>query len=312
MSRVIVLGGTGWVGRHVCQAFVEHGYDVVASARHYATHVSPQRFQAFDLATASTEAIAELLRSRRAEVVVNATSSANASDGWDRTDEDHWRFNVTMVERLVAAVATVPWPVRVVHLGTIHEYGPAPPGTAIAVTQYGNPGSGYARSKLAGSEAVLRAAADNHLDGVVLRLVNLCGPHPSPETFLGKVLRMLYEAGETGTVALTVAPATRDYLDVRDAAQAVVAAVAAELGRDRAINIGSGRAVEIRRLVLILAAAAGIGPDRLEIRVGPVNSLGGEWTQADISLARGVLGWHPRIELRESLGDTWRSAVLAH
>ena len=309
MTRVMVLGGTGWVGRHVCQAFVEQGYDVVASARHYATHVSPQRFQAFDLATAATEAIVDLLRSQGVDVVVNATSSANASDGWDRTDEDHWRFNVTMVERLVAAARDVSWPVRVIHLGTIHEYGPAPHGTAIGVTKYGEPTSGYSRSKLAGSEAVLRAAAEHRVDGVVLRLVNLCGPHPSPETFLGKVLRMLRDAGTTGTVALTVAPATRDYLDVRDAARAVVAAAAAELGRDRAFNIGRGRAVEIRRLVEILAAAAGVGPDRLEIRVGAVNSLGGEWTQADISLARGVLGWQPSIELRESLGDTWRSAV---
>src|ERR1051325_9117456 len=129
MARIMVLGGTGWVGRHVCQTFVEHGHDVVVSARNYAAHVAPQRFQAFDLATAGTDAIAELLRSQRTDVVVNATASINATDGWDRSDSDHWRFNVTMVERLLTAVAAVPWPVRVVHLGTIHEYGPAPPGT---------------------------------------------------------------------------------------------------------------------------------------------------------------------------------------
>lgn len=311
MSRVMMLGGTGWVGRHVCQSFVEHGYDVVVSARNYASYVAPDRFQACDLATASAAAIAELLRTQRVDVVVNATASINANDGWDRTDEDHWRFNVTMVERLLTAVAALPWPVRVVQLGTIHEYGPAPSGTPIAYTQYSEPTSGYARSKLAGSEAVLRAAAENVVDGVVLRLVNLCGPHPSPETFLGKVLRMLHDAGTTGTVALTVAPARRDYLDVRDAAQAVVAAAGAELGPDRAVNIGSGHAVELRELVLMLAAEAGVAPDRLDIDGRSVNSLGGEWTQADISRAGALLGWHPRIELRESLGDMWRSAALA-
>jgi NDP-hexose 4-ketoreductase len=217
---------------------------------------------------------------------------------------------VTLVERLLTAVAALPWPVRVVHLGTIHEYGPAPPGTAIAYIQHGEPNSGYARSKLAGSEAVLRAAAEDDIDGIVLRLVNLCGPYPSPESFPGKVLRMLQDAGTTGTVALTVAPARRDYLDVRDAAEAVVAAAAAKRGPDRAINIGSGRAVELRQIVLMLAAEAGVAPDRLDIHDGSVNSLGGEWTQADISLAGGLLGWHPRIELRESLRDMWHSAVL--
>src|SRR2546429_2396887 len=120
MSRVMVLGGTGWVGRHVCQTFAEHGYDVVVSARNYAAHVSPQQFQAFDLATAPTEAIAELLRSQRADVLVNATASVNATDGWDRSDSDHRRFNVTMVERLLTAVAALPWPGRVGPLGTLH------------------------------------------------------------------------------------------------------------------------------------------------------------------------------------------------
>jgi nucleoside-diphosphate-sugar epimerase len=311
MKRVMVLGGTGWVGRHVCRTFAEHGYDVVVSARNYVAHVAPQRFRALDLATASTGRIAELLRSEQPDVVVNATASINATDGWDRTDAEHRLLNVTMVERLLAAVAAVPWPVRVVHLGTIHEYGPAPPGTAIAETQHGKPSSGYARSKLAGSEAVLRAAVESGIDGVVLRLVNLCGPHPSPEAFLGKVLRLLRDAGSTGTVALTVAPARRDYLDVRDAAEAVVAAAAAEPGPGGAFNIGSGHAVELRQLVLMLAAEAGVEPDRLDLQGGAVNSLGGEWTEADISLARGFLGWHPRIELRESLRDMWRSAVLA-
>lgn len=313
MPRAIVLGGTGWVGRHVCQRFAEHGYDVVVSARNYAAHVAPQRFRAFDLAEASVEAIGALLRSERPDVVVNATASINATDGWDRTEAEHRRFNVTMVERVLAAVAALPWPVRVVHLGTIHEYGPVPPGTAMAETQRGTPTSGYARSKLAGSEAVLRAAAEHGVDGVVLRLVNLCGPHPSPESFLGKVLRLLREAGSTGTVTLTVAPARRDYLDVRDASRAVVAAaVSAASGvGSRTFNIGSGRAVELRRLVLMLAAEAGVPPERLDLHGGPVNSLGGEWTQADITLAGDVLGWHPSIELRESLGDMWRSAVFA-
>ena len=297
--RVALLGGTGWVGSHACAAFARRGYGVVAVARHPPAHTPAHRFHQCDLTAASTGAIAAMLRSERVDIVVNATDSTNTTDGWERTEKQHREVNVDLVARLLAAAGTLSWRVKLVHLGTIHEYGPVPPGTAIAESHAAHPATPYARSKLAGSQAVLRASA---VDGVVLRLVNLCGPHPSPDSFPGKLLRSV-RAGET---TVTIADAQRDFVDVRDVVEAVVRASAAAELRHRVVNIGSGVPVEIRALVRMFLTEA----DATGVRIldGPVKSLGGDWTQADITLAGSLLGWRPRIPLPQSLRDMWLSA----
>jgi nucleoside-diphosphate-sugar epimerase len=295
--RVAVLGGTGWVGRHACARFAQHGYHVVAVARKKAPHVSAYQFRQLDLAAASTEAMTAMLQSERADTVVNATDSTNTTDGWDRTEEQHFQVNHAMVERLLAAAGALPWRVRFVQLGTIHEYGPVPSGTAIAETQPTRPINSYARSKLAGSQAVLRATG---VDGVVLRLVNLCGPHPSPDSFPGKLVRSLRAGADT----VTVTDAKRDFVDVRDVAAALVK-VAETPGVSGVVNIGSGVPVPIGELVRMFLAEA--GATGVEVHCGKVTSLGGDWIQVDTALARRLLGWRPEISLRQSLRDMWQA-----
>jgi nucleoside-diphosphate-sugar epimerase len=137
---------------------------------------------------------------------------------------------------------------------------------------------------------------------VVLRLVNLFGPHPSPDSFPGKLVRLLHDGG-----AVTITAARRDFVDVRDVAAAVLAA-AGPTTACQVVNIGSGVPVEIHELVRVFVAEVGFPPDRLTVHNGSVSSVGADWIQADISLAAKVLDWRPRIGLRESLRDMWRSA----
>ncbi|QEU96282.1 NAD-dependent epimerase/dehydratase family protein [Streptomyces kanamyceticus] len=302
--KVAVLGATGCVGREVCAAFARTGHEILAIARNHRPHVEGHTFIPLDVAAAEPAELAEVLTSERVGVVVNATG------GWVLTQEAMEYAHVRLVDRVLAATARMAERPRVVQVGTIHEYGFVPEGVPIDERIAPNPTTPYAVTKHAGSEAVLAATRAGDVDGVVLRAVNVCGPHTTEASFLGAVMARLAVATEEEGIELTVADARRDYLDVRDLAEAVVkAAHAPAVGQ--VVNVGRGEAVSMRELVALLVAASGFPAHAVRERSAAVESKGGGWTRADISLAERLLGWRPRIDLARAMRDMWATRAVA-
>ncbi|GAA3061904.1 NAD-dependent epimerase/dehydratase family protein [Streptomyces glomeratus] len=300
MPTAAVLGSTGCVGRQVCSALSLRGYDVLGVARRHVPHTDEHKFAAVDVAAAEPERFAELLEAANVRVVVNATG------GWHTSDADNEYSHVRLVDRLLQTLALLPG-VRLVQVGTIHEYGPVEDGVAIDEAVVPAPVTAYARTKLAGTRAILEATAAGRLDAVVLRAVNVFGPYTTRASFLGSVVARLREARADGPVVLSVADARRDFVDARDLAEAVVAAVEAPV-TGRVVNIGSGVATPIGELVSSLVSAAGLPPQAVVLRRADVRSKGGGWTQADIRLAARLLGWHPRTSRQDSMRAMWNTA----
>ncbi|MGW5114111.1 NAD-dependent epimerase/dehydratase family protein [Streptomyces noursei] len=308
---VVVLGGSGCIGRHVCAAFARHGYRVTVVARTPAPHVAAHAFRSLDLLTAPADALTRLLTDTGAQVVVNATDMAGATDVTSAADGGEQRAaellaaNAGLARTLTQALQQCPKPPRLVHLGTIHEYGPGQRGVPLDEDLTPRPTNAYARAKLAGSQAVLAAANTGVVDAAVLRLVNTVGPYPTPASFPGKLLPRMRAAALGGEpLTVDVAAAVRDWVDVRDVAEAAVQAARRPLPQ-RVFNIGSGVAVPMRELVTHLLVAAGLPLTALNDDHGPVRSLGADWVQADIRRARTLLHWQPRIPLHQTCKDLW-------
>ncbi|MFJ2818977.1 NAD-dependent epimerase/dehydratase family protein [Streptomyces sp. NPDC087294] len=302
---VAVFGATGCVGRAVTAAFVRAGRPVLEVARHRPPYAGDNRFLALDAAAADPGELAGLLAAARVDTVVNATG------GWVTGEAENECAHVHLLENLLAALARAPGRIRLVQIGSVHEYGPLPVGTAAEETRPPCPVSAYGRSKLAGAEAVLRATRAGLVDGVVLRVVNLCGPQAAEVGFLGAAVRRLHAATSERPAELTVADAHRDFLDVRDLAAAVLAAATAPVA-GQVINVGRGEAVPVARLLDLLIAAAGPPPGAVRLRAAPVDSRGGDWTQVDIGRAARSLGWRPTVELPESIKDMWDASRADH
>ncbi|MEU8994326.1 NAD-dependent epimerase/dehydratase family protein [Streptomyces caniferus] len=298
--RVAVLGATGCVGRHLCAAFAARGTDVVAIARNDAPHLHPHPFLSLDLARCTGAELAAVLADQGVDTVVNATL------GWGSTPEEMAHSNVRPVERLLAALPRLAEPVRLVHLGTIHEYGPVPAGTSLDEDVAPRPASLYAQAKLTASRLVLAAVRRGEVQGSVLRLTNTVGPHPAKESFFGALAARLRQADPAAGLDVTVAAARRDFVDVRDAADAVLAAASVR-SAEPLMNIGRGTAVDIHTLVRTLITVSGLPPHAVRVRRDDVRSrsAGADWIQVDRSRAERSLGWRPRRALATSLRDMW-------
>ncbi|MFI5908324.1 NAD-dependent epimerase/dehydratase family protein [Dactylosporangium sp. NPDC051541] len=298
-GRAVLLGATGFVGRGIAAGLLDAGWRVTAVARGPAGPDPRCATVRLDAAQAPAEAIAAVTAG--ADLVVNAAGAL-----WGVTDAELDRGNVMLVERLVAALAAGPGPgpVRLVHLGSVFEYGEQPPGPPLTEDLAEHPVSRYAQTKLAGTRAVTGAATAGRIDAVVLRVSTAIGPWAPAQSLLGGLARQLARDG----AAVEVPPLSghRDFVDVRDVSDAVLCAAAAP-AVPPVVNVGGGRAVAVADIVGLLIARAG-GGGRVTQRAGAAarRDAGVSARPMDIGLAHRALGWAPARSPAEAIDALWR------
>lgn len=294
-GTALVVGGQGFLGRHIVTALAGAGYDVTSTVR------SGSGGLAVDLLDSPARALRAAVDATRPDIVINCAGTVSGT-GQQLTDG-----NVVAPLRLLTAVASTARPPRFVHLGSAAEYGSAVVDRPVAEDDDPQPLGAYGFAKLAGTRAVLALAADAEVTATVLRVFNPVGAGAPASTLPGRLAHLLRSAA--GDTELTVGPldALRDFVDVRDVAAAVVAcARAASPGP--LYNVGSGRATASRELARELVGIAGFRGTIHEAAPPSDRSGGLASQQADIDRAARELSWSPQHDLSASLLDLWRCA----
>ncbi|MFJ9426958.1 NAD-dependent epimerase/dehydratase family protein [Streptomyces sp. NPDC101249] len=293
--RILVLGSTGYLGGHVA----EH-LRALPGARVLGAGRSAGAEHRVDLATVRPERLAKTLASAAPDAVVNC---AGATGGDPVTLAE---ANARGPAVLCAALRDAAPAARLVHLGSAAEYGPGVQDTYVTETAPTSPVGPYGATKLAGTAAVTASG----LDAVVLRVGNPVG-HGAPAGGLpGRVAALLREAGADPGAVLRLGDlsAHRDFVDVRDLADAVRRAVTAPGPLPPVLNIGGGAAVPVREVVHGLARHAGFRgriEESADDRAGSVRSARVSWQCSDITAAREALGWRPAHTLDDALAALW-------
>ncbi|GAA3734224.1 NAD-dependent epimerase/dehydratase family protein [Plantactinospora mayteni] len=291
MSTVLLFGASGFVGRQVRAVLAPD-----------AELCCPGRMEC-DLGAVEPGELTRLVRTVAPDAVVNCTGAL------DGTDEQLVLANTLVTAKLVEAVAVGAPRARLVRIGSAGEYGPMPVGAVVEESAAARPGSAHGVSHLAGTRLVELAAQAGRVDGVVLRVFNAVGPGLPTGNVLGRAAVLLRQAlaRDEDRIVLGSLDAYRDFVDVRDVALAVRAAVRTPALPRRVFNIGSGRAVPTRTAVELLARAAGF-TGRIVEEPGPPGtsrSGGASWACADTRAAAGLLGWRPGYDLPASVSALW-------
>ncbi len=169
--------------------------------------------------------------------------------------------------------------------------------------QVPQPESPYGASKLAAEHLLHSLGSAHGVETVALRYFNVYGPGQDPTSGYAAVIPKFATAAlrQDRPVINGSDDISRDFVYIDDVVAANLLAAARGAPSGLTCNIASGRRTTLRELLDTINQAAG---SRVEPVVGPRRPGDIAHSQADISLARDMLGYEPVVGLAEGLART--------
>ena len=305
--RILVTGGSGFLGRHVLEALGRRGYANVLAPSH----------AEFDLRHEAD--VAACIEQTRPDVVVHLAAVVGGI-GANRCRPGEFFYDNLIMGAQLMEQARWQGVAKFVALGTICAY---PKYTPVPFHEddlwNGYPEETNAPYGLAKKMLLVQAQAYRQQYGfnaIYLLPVNLYGPHdnfdPGSSHVIPALIRKCVDARDTGADHITVwgtGTPTREFLYVADCADGIVAAMERYDDPDP-INLGSGREVSIAELARLVADATSF---RGEILFDPAQPDGQPRRRLDTSRALERFGWQATTDFATGLAATvaWFEAARA-
>jgi UDP-glucose 4-epimerase len=310
MPTYLVTGGAGFIGSHIAEALVRRG-DKVRVLDNFVTGRRENLASLKDrIELIEGDVCDQALVSRAAagcEVVFHQAALASVPRSIDDPLASHAACATgTLVVLDAARKAGVK---RVVYAASSSAYGNQPQ-PRKSETDLPSPLSPYAAAKLAAEHYCEAFWHSYGFPTVALRYFNVFGPRQDPSGPYAAVIPLFIQALLAGGQPVIYGDGlqTRDFTYVENVVQANLLAAEARGAAGRVLNAGSGQAISLLDLLRELNQILGTKVEPLfkPERAGDVRD-----SLADISGAREILGYEPKVRLAEGLAQTvayYRSA----
>ena len=303
MGEYLVTGGAGFIGSHLVEGLLDRG-DAVRVLDDFSTGRRENLAAFMDRITLVEGDLNDPAALEKAVAGVEVIFHEAALPSVPRSVADPLtsnRVNVTGTVALLWAAKNAGVR-RVVYAGSSSVYGDSTqlPKVETMVPRTLSP---YAASKVA-CEMYMQAFYECYgLETVTLRYFNIFGPRQNPKSQYAAAIPLFITAileGRSPTV-YGDGEQSRDFTYVTNAVRANLLAADAPAAPGKVFNIGGGGSVTVNEVIAAVNRILGksVPSEFQPTRAGDVRH-----SQADISLAREVLGYEPTVTFEEGLAKT--------
>jgi UDP-glucose 4-epimerase len=316
MGKVCVTGAAGFIGGHLTEELLKQGHEVVGlddfSSGKRATAAQLSRHPGFRFLEGS---IAD------PHIVARAVSDAK------------WVFHLAAIPSVPVSISEPERTTAVNVGGTVHVLQAAARARvervvlACSCAAYGDgpeqpkhegllprPVSPYAAQKVACELYAQTYTRAFGLPCVGLRFFNVYGPRQDPNSEYAAAIPRFVTCLLSGKRPIVFGDGlqTRDFVHVADVVRANLLAAIAPDAPGEIVNVASGRSASLLELIALIRKAIGPQAAHLEPEHQPPRAGDLRASSADLSKARKVLGYEPRVALADgvaALVDSWRAAL---
>lgn len=267
MTKVLVSGACGFMGKPLTEALLAGGVEVIPLGREQG-----------DLTHAATWE-----RTPKAEALIHLAGRSYVPDSW-RDQMGFVQGNVVATGHALDYCRN--HGARLIFVSA-YVYG-IPSRLPISEDDQVRPNNPYALSKRLAEELCAFYAEYREVPVTILRVFNVYGPGQREEFLIPEIIRQVRTGREIRVKDLSP---KRDYIYLDDVVDAMVKALTLP-GKFNLLNIGSGQSLSVREIIDRIQQASGttlpIHSDSME-RPQEIPDV-----RADISRATKMLKWHPK------------------
>lgn len=308
MATSIVTGVAGFIGSHLVESLLNQGeqaigidqfndyYDPVLKRKNISRFENHPNFKLIEADIQSLD-WAELLTD--VEVVYHLAAQAGVRASWGEGFRAYTERNINATQIMLEAAKDAKQLKRFVYASTSSVYGDAetlPTSELICPV----PVSPYGITKLAAERLCGLYCKNFGVPFTALRYFSVYGPRQRPDMAFHKFFKSvladrpipIYGDGQQ----------TRDFTFVGDVVAANLAAAKVPEAVGEIFNIGGGSRVGLMKIIDTMEQIVGrpIRKNYLEAAMGDARH-----TAADVSKARKILGYEPKVSLAEGLQQEW-------
>jgi UDP-glucose 4-epimerase len=311
----LITGGAGYIGSHIADLFLDDNKEVVIYDSLYQglesriEYLHKKHGKEIPLVIADIRDITrfeEVLKTYKPHGVIHTAALKAVGESMEKPDE-YFDVNhaatATMLELLIKHEIH-----NFIFSSTAAVYGSPDHSSPIKEDDPKNPISPYGASKLAAEEEVNNYLALPGNRGTSLRFFNVVGTAApelsdnSVENLVPIVINKL-KAGEAPVIYGTNYPTPdgtciRDYVDVRDVANAHLLSANTEKQMPLVMNVGTGKGASVREVIELVGVS--FGQENLRVIESERRSGDSGFLCAEVTLIRSILGFRAGHEFVDS------------
>jgi nucleoside-diphosphate-sugar epimerase len=298
--RVLVTGGSGFIGSHVVQALLEAGAQVAVMVRYGNLIKNIRLAECWNCITVieadlRNRGALQAIRRFDPEIVFHLAAYHHVGQSFDQVEEC---FDVNS-KGTANLFDTCDAAAKFVYIASSEVYG-SQQQVPLREDMQPNPLSPYAVTKYSGEMYCRMKQRSAPGSVVILRPFNAFGPYQSTRAIIPEVILKCLR-GEP--IEITPGEQTREFNFVTNLVEGFIAAAMHPEPVDGPVNLASGEEIMIRDLVL---RTVDLTNSRSKVKIGALAYRPNEiWRMAgDATRAHQILGWRPRVKLEDGLRIT--------
>ena len=294
--RLLIFGGTGFIGSHVAKRAVKSNLNVSVVSLHIPSEKN--KIEGVNYIRADIGDLSQLkknLTNHDFEYIINLSgyiSHDKFLDGGKEIIKSHF-FGLQNI------LQTINWSKlkHFIQIGSSDEYGGKKSPQIESLRE--SPISSYSYAKVASTHFLQMLAKTENFPVTILRLFLVYGPGQDSERFLPQVIEGCFSGNDFAT---SKGEQLRDFCYIDDITDGILKAMRNNQSNGEVINLASGKPISVRSIIEHVKNYIGKGSPNfgsIPYRIGENMSL-----YADITKAKMTIGWEPKTTIAIGIEKT--------